>query len=117
MLETAEIVAQRYKISRERQDEYGAQSQARAAAASPPAGSTPSSRRCPSVMKVVDKATGAVSDKAVTLKHDEGIRADTTLPGLAALKPVFAEGQRVKAGRTSPPATPRSSRTARAPAS
>ena len=47
-------------------------------------------------MKVVDKATGAVSDKAVTLKHDEGMRADTTLAGLAALKPVFAEGQRLK---------------------
>ncbi len=43
-------------------------------------------------MKVTDKATGAVSDKAVTLKHDEGVRADTTLAGLAALKPVFLEG-------------------------
>ncbi len=50
----------------------------------------------PSVMKVADKATGAVSDKPVTLKHDEGIRADTTLAGLAALKPVFAEGRRLK---------------------
>src|SRR6185312_819485 len=44
----------------------------------------------PSVMKVVDKATQAVSDKQVTLKQDEGLRADTTLEGLAALKPVFA---------------------------
>ncbi len=50
-------------------------------------------------MKVVDKATQAVSDKAVTLKHDEGVRADTSLAGLAALKPVFADGQRVKAGK------------------
>ena len=48
------------------------------------------------VMKVVDKATGAVSDKPVTLKHDEGIRADTTLHGLAALKPVFMEGLHLK---------------------
>ena len=59
----------------------------------PPAGSTPRLLPLPTVMKVVDKATGAVSDKAVTLKHDEGIRADTTLAGLAALKPVFADGQ------------------------
>ena len=49
-------------------------------------------------MKVTDKATGAVSDKAVTLKQDEGPRADTTLAGLPALKPVFADGQRIKAG-------------------
>ena len=52
----------------------------------------------PSVMKVADKATGAVSDKPITLKQDEGPRADTTLAGLSALKPVFTEGQRVKAG-------------------
>jgi acetyl-CoA C-acetyltransferase len=49
-------------------------------------------------MKVVDKATQAVSDKALTLKHDEGVRADTSLAGLAALKPVFADGQQIKAG-------------------
>ena len=52
----------------------------------------------PTVMKVADKATGAVSDKPVTLSQDEGPRADTTLAGLSALKPVFADGQRVKAG-------------------
>jgi acetyl-CoA C-acetyltransferase len=47
------------------------------------------------VTKVVDKATSAVSEKAVTLKHDEGVRADTTLAGLAALMPVFTEGIRM----------------------
>ena len=52
----------------------------------------------PTVMKVMDKATGAVSDKAVNLTRDEGVRADTSLEGLAALKPVFADGQRIKAG-------------------
>src|SRR6202034_3656803 len=52
----------------------------------------------PTVMKVTDKATGAVSDKPITLTQDEGPRADTTLAGLSALKPVFADGQRVKAG-------------------
>ena len=96
MLETAEIVAQRYKISRERQDEYGAQSQARAAAGVAAGRFDAELAPLPSVMKVVDKATGAVSDKAVTLKHDEGIRADTTLHGLAALKPVFTEGLHLK---------------------
>ena len=46
----------------------------------------------PTTMKVQDKATGAVHDKEVSLKHDEGNRADTTLAGLAGLKPVFAGG-------------------------
>jgi len=96
MLETAEIVAERYKISRERQDEYGAQSQARAAAAMAAGRFEAEIVPLPSVMKVADKATGQVSDKPVTLKHDEGIRPDTTLAGLAALKPVFAEGLHLK---------------------
>jgi acetyl-CoA C-acetyltransferase len=96
MLETAEVVAARYKISRERQDEFGAQSQARAAAAQAAGRFDAEIAPLPTVMKVVDKATGAVSDKPVTLKHDEGIRADTTLAGLAALKPVFADGLRLK---------------------
>ncbi len=96
MLETAEIVAARYKISRERQDEFAAQSQARAAAGQAAGRFDAEIAPLPSVMKIVDKATGAVSDKAVTLKHDEGIRADTNLAGLAALKPVFADGRRMK---------------------
>ena len=78
MLETAEIVAERYKISREAQDEYALQSQQRTAAAP---GRRPLRRRrsyrSPTVMKVTDKATGAVSDKDVTLKQDEGNRAPT----------------------------------------
>jgi acetyl-CoA C-acetyltransferase len=96
MLETAEIVASRYKISRERQDEFGAQSQARAAAAAAAGRFDKEIAPLPSVMKVADKATGAVSDKEVTLKQDEGIRADTTLAALAALKTVFADGRRLK---------------------
>jgi acetyl-CoA C-acetyltransferase len=95
MLETAEIVAARYKISRERQDEYGLQSQSRTAAAQAAGRFEAEIVPLPSVMKVVDKATGAVSEKSVTLKHDEGVRADTTLAGLAALKPVFTEGIRL----------------------
>jgi acetyl-CoA C-acetyltransferase len=98
MLETAEIVAARYKISRERQDEYALQSQQRTAAAQAAGRFDAEIAPLPSVMKVADKATGAVSDKPVTLTRDEGNRPDTTLAGLAALKPVFSDGQNVKSG-------------------
>ena len=99
MIETAEIVAERYQVTRERQDEYALQSQQRTTAAQAAGRFDAEIVPLPSVMKVVDKAaTGAVSDKPVTLKQDEGPRADTTLQGLTALKPVFADGQRVKAG-------------------
>jgi len=98
MIETAEIVAERYQITRERQDEFALQSQLRTAAAQAAGRFDAEIVPLPLGMKVVDKATGAVSDKALTLKHDEGARADTSLAGLAALKPVFADGQRVKAG-------------------
>ena len=98
MIETAEIVAERYQVTRQRQDEYALQSQKRTAAAQAAGRFDAEIAPLPSVMKVADKATGAISDKAVTLKQDEGPRADTTLEGLAALKPVFADGQRVKAG-------------------
>ncbi len=98
MLETAEIVAERYGIPRERQDEFALLSHSRTAAAQ--AGGRFDAEIVPlsTVMKVVDKASGAVSDKPTTLKHDEGVRADTSLAGLAGLKPVFADGQRVKTG-------------------
>jgi len=96
MLETAEIVAERYKISRERQDEFALQSQQRTAAAQAAGRFEAEIAPLPSVMKVLDKATGAVSDKHVTLKLDEGNRADTTLAGLNALKPVFAGGRHLK---------------------
>jgi acetyl-CoA C-acetyltransferase len=98
MIETAEIVAERYQITRERQDEFALQSHVRTAAAQAAGRFDAEIVPLPSVMKVVDKASGAISDKAVTLKHDEGVRADTSLAGLAALKPVFADGQRVKTG-------------------
>jgi acetyl-CoA C-acetyltransferase len=98
MIETAEIVAERYRISRERQDQYALQSQARTAAAQAAGRFDAEIVPLPTVMKVVDKATGAVSDREVTLRQDEGVRSDTTLAGLAGLKPVFADGQRIKAG-------------------
>jgi acetyl-CoA C-acetyltransferase len=98
MLETAETVAERYQITRDRQDEYALQSQRRTAAAQAAGRFDAEIAPMATRMKVVDKATGAVSDKDVTLKQDEGNRADTTLEGLKALKPVFANGLRLAAG-------------------
>src|SRR6202035_6183842 len=98
MIETAEIVAERYQVTRQRQDEYALQSQQRTAAAQAAGRFDAEIAPLATVMKVADKATGAVSDKPITLSQDEGPRADTTLAGLSALKPVFADGQRVKAG-------------------
>jgi acetyl-CoA C-acetyltransferase len=98
MIETAENVAERYQVTRERQDEYALQSQSRTAAAQAAGRFDKEIVPMPTVMKVMDKATGAVSDKAVNLTRDEGVRADTSLEGLASLKPVFADGQRIKAG-------------------
>jgi acetyl-CoA C-acetyltransferase len=98
MLETAETVAERYQVTRDRQDEYALQSQQRTAAAQAAGRLDAEIVPLPTRMKVADKATGAVSDKDVTLKQDEGARADTTLAGLKALKPVFADGLRISAG-------------------
>ena len=92
MLETAEIVAERYNISREAQDAYALQSQQRVAAAQAAGRFDAEIVPLPTTMKVQDKATGAVSDKEVTLRQDEGPRADTNAAGLAGLKPVFANG-------------------------
>lgn len=100
MLQTAEIVAKRYGISREAQDEYALMSQQRTAAAQQ-AGLfeheiVPMTAR----MKVQDKATGEISTREVTLSLDEGNRADTTLEGLSKLKPVI-EGGVITAGNAS----------------
>jgi acetyl-CoA C-acetyltransferase len=98
MLETAEIVAERYGVSREAQDAYSLQSQQRTAAAQAAGRFDAEIVALASVMKVADKATGAISDKEVKLRQDEGNRADTTLAGLAALKPVFSGGRRLTSG-------------------
>ncbi len=98
MLETAEIVSQRYGVSRAAQDEYALQSQQRTAAAQAAGRFDAEIVPMPSVMKVADRATGAISDRAMTLEKDEGNRADTTLAGLASLKPVLKGGQRIAEG-------------------
>ncbi|MEQ9123375.1 MAG: acetyl-CoA C-acyltransferase, partial [Alphaproteobacteria bacterium] len=100
MLNTAEIVAERYGISRDRQDAYGLQSQQRTAAAQA-AGRFDDEIVPITVEKVVfDKATKAASRQQVTLSQDEGNRPDTTAEGLANLKPVF-EGGCITAGNAS----------------
>ena len=99
MIETAEIVAERYGISRERQDEYALQSQQRTAAAQAAGKYKDEIVALTTKMKKLDKATGAESMVDVTVDHDECNRPDTTLEGLAALKPVHAGGQQVAEGK------------------
>jgi acetyl-CoA C-acetyltransferase len=98
MLETAEVVARRYGISRDRQDEYALQSQQRTAAAQAEGRFDAEIVPMTSTMLVMDKATGQTSSKEVTLSKDEGNRADTTLEGLKALKPVFGGGEEIQQG-------------------
>ncbi|HUW36230.1 MAG TPA: acetyl-CoA C-acyltransferase [Rhodocyclaceae bacterium] len=92
MLQTAEQVASRYGISRERQDEYGVQSQQRAAAAREAGRFDAEIVPMTVTMGVADKATGGLATREVTIAADEGIRADTTLEGVAKIKTVFPGG-------------------------
>jgi acetyl-CoA C-acetyltransferase len=99
MIETAEIVAERYGVSREAQDQYSLQSQQRTAQAQAEGRYDAEIAPLTSVMVLTDKETGATSEKEVTLKLDEGNRPKTALADLQALQPVFKGGQRVKEGR------------------
>jgi acetyl-CoA C-acetyltransferase len=99
MIETAEIVAQRYGISRERQDQYALQSQQRTAAAQAAGKYQDEIVPLATKMKKLDKATGAESLVDFTVARDECNRPDTTLEGLAALKPVHAGGQQIAQGK------------------
>jgi acetyl-CoA C-acetyltransferase len=100
MIETADIVATRYRVSRDAQDAHALESQRRTAAAQQAGYFTEEIVPLPSTHKVVDKVTKAESFQQVTLRSDEGNRPDTTLEGLAALKPV-REGGCVTAGNAS----------------
>lgn len=99
MLETAEIVAERYGVSREAQDEFALTSQQRTAAAQKAGRYSEEIAPMSTTMLVQDKQTGEISKKDVTLELDEGNRPSTTLEGLQSLKPVFKDGQKVKEGR------------------
>ena len=81
MLETAEVVARRYNIDRDRQDEYALQSQQRTAAAQATGRFDAEIVSMTTSMLVTDKATGETSSKEVTLSKDEGNRPETTLEG------------------------------------
>jgi len=99
MIETAEIVAERYGISRERQDEYALESQKRTAAAQAAGKFNDEIVPLTTQMKKIDKASGTESMVEVTVSKDESNRPDTTLEGLAALKPVHMGGQQVAQGK------------------
>jgi acetyl-CoA C-acetyltransferase len=101
MIETAEVVATRYDISRESQDEYALLSQQRTAAAQREGRLDREIVPLPTTKTVQDKATGEVREEPVTLARDEGNRADTTREGLAALKPVTGEKGCITAGNAS----------------
>lgn len=100
MLQTAEIVGQRYGIGREACDEYSLQSQQRTAAAQAAGKFDDEIVEVTATMGVADKATSEISMKEITLRKDEGNRPETTLEGLQGLKPVI-EGGIVTAGNAS----------------
>ncbi|WP_411816411.1 acetyl-CoA C-acyltransferase [Hyphococcus sp. DH-69] len=99
MIETAEIVGDRYNISRDAQDEYAYQSQQRTHAAQQAGKFDDEIVPMASVMKFLNKETGETSDVETKLEKDEGNRPETTLEGLKGLKPVFKGGQVVKEGK------------------
>ena len=100
MIDTAEVVAKRYGISRERQDEYGLESQRRVAAAREAGKFNDEIAPIKTRMAVIDKETKEVSHRDVEIAHDEGPRPETTAEGLAGLKPV-REGGTITAGNAS----------------
>lgn len=98
MLETAEVVAERYGISRDAQDEYALKSQQRTAQGQMEGKFDDEIAPISTVMKVQNKETGEISDQEITIGQDEGNRPTTTLDGLKSLKPVFKDGQVIKQG-------------------
>jgi acetyl-CoA C-acetyltransferase len=100
MIDTAEIVAQRYEISREAQDAYALQSQQRTAAGQEAGRFDDEIVPLPSSMGVMDRETKEISLQDVVLDKDEGNRPSTTLEGLAGLNPV-REGGFITAGNAS----------------
>lgn len=100
MLQTAETVAKRYQISRERQDVYGAQSQQRAASAQAAGLFDAEIVPMTTIMGVADKASGMLVSREVTIASDEGIRFDTTYEGVAKIRSAMPGGV-ISAGNAS----------------
>ena len=92
MLQTAELVARRYKVPKERQDEYGVGSQLKAAAAAAAGKFNDEIVPMTVTAGVVDKATSAMITKQVTIAADEGIRPDTTLEGVSKIRSALPGG-------------------------
>jgi acetyl-CoA C-acetyltransferase len=92
MIDTAEVVARRYGVSREQQDEYAFQSQRRTAEAQAAGRFDAEIIPVRTIKSVTDKSTGETSMQEVVLMRDEGNRPDTTMAGLASLKPVRQDG-------------------------
>jgi acetyl-CoA C-acetyltransferase len=101
MIETAEVVAKRYYVTREVQDEYSLASQQRTAAGQKSGRFAAEIVPLTTKKIVQDKTTGETREEEVTLAQDEGNRPDTTLAGLAALKPVMGEKGFITAGNAS----------------
>ncbi|HEX3363788.1 acetyl-CoA C-acyltransferase [Phenylobacterium sp.] len=100
MIETAEVVAERYGVSREYQDEYALQSQQRTAQAQSEGRFDREIAPMTTIMKVlVNKETGETADKEITISADEGNRPQTTIEDLKKLQPVFKGGRYVKEGK------------------
>lgn len=99
MIETAEIVAERYGISRQRQDEYGAMSQQRAEAGLASGAFAKEIAPITVERAIFDKEGNRTGSETVTVTQDEGIRPGTTEEALAGLKTVWKDGQVVKEGR------------------
>jgi acetyl-CoA C-acetyltransferase len=98
MIETAEIVSRRYGISRAAQDEYSLQSQQRTTAAQAAGLFEDEIVPLTTTKQLFDREGNVTGSETVTLTRDEGNRADTTLESLAALKPVWKNGQWVPTG-------------------
>lgn len=92
MLQTAETVAKRYKIPKEKQDEYGVRSQQRAAAAQAAGKFNDEIVPLKTIAGVTDKATGAMLTKEITVSADEGIRPDTTMEGVSKIRSAVPGG-------------------------
>lgn len=92
MLQTAEMVAKRYGVPKERQDAYGVQSQQRAAAAQAAGRFDAEIVPMTTVMGVADKASGRLLTREVTIAADEGIRADTTIEGVSKIRTALPGG-------------------------
>ncbi|PYM62073.1 MAG: acetyl-CoA C-acyltransferase [Candidatus Rokuibacteriota bacterium] len=101
MLQTAEIVAERYRVGREAQDAYALTSQERTAAGQRAGRFDAEIVPLKTIKLVTDKAKGETREETVTLLQDEGNRSDTTAAGLAALKPVVKPDGTITAGNAS----------------